>query len=115
MLTFHDNCIIIHNGKKVNINIKKGGIFLNINNILLGVECACGKTHCCDIEHVYIESGAIVRLKTLCEQNEKILIVADENTYCAAGENVEKALGDKAVKKVIFPGKTVLIPNENAI
>ena len=88
---------------------------MNINDILLGVECVCGKTHCCDIEHVYIEKGAIVRLETLCEQNEKILIVADENTYSAAGKNVENALGDKAVKKVIFSGKTVLIPNEKAI
>ena len=88
---------------------------MNINNILHGVECACGKTHCCDVEHVYIERGAIARLETLCEQNKKILIVADENTYSAAGKNVENVLGDKTVKKVIFPGKTVLIPNEKAI
>lgn len=83
--------------------------------MLLGVECSCGKTHHCDIEYVYIESGAISRLKRLCEQKEKILIVADENTYSAAGEKVEKVLCDKAVKKVIFSGKTVLIPDETAI
>ncbi len=88
---------------------------MDINNILLGLECSCGKTHYCDIEYVYIESGAISRLKTLCEQKEKILIVADENTYSAAGEKVENILNDKIVKKVIFSGKTVLIPDENAI
>ncbi len=88
---------------------------MDINNILHGVECACGKTHHCDIEYVYIEVGAIARLKKLCEQNENILMVADENTYSAAGEYVEKALCRKTVKKVIFPGKTVLIPNEKAV
>ena len=88
---------------------------MNINNLLCGVECSCGKTHHCDIETVYIESGAIARLEKLCEQNETILIVADENTYSAAGESVEKALSHKLIKKIIFPGTTVLIPNENAI
>lgn len=88
---------------------------MDINSILQGVDCSCGKTHCCDIEYVYIERGAISRLKMLCEQKEKILIVADENTYSAAGEKVENILSDKMVKKVIFSGKTVLIPNETAI
>lgn len=88
---------------------------MDINNILHGVECSCGKTHCCDIEYVYIETDAIARLEKLCEQNENILMVADENTYSAAGGKVEKVLIDKAIKKVIFSGKTVLIPDEAAI
>lgn len=88
---------------------------MDINNILLGVECACGKSHCCDIEHVFIESGAITKLEELCAQNKEILIVADENTYAVAGKKVEDTLGNKNVKKVIFSGKTVLIPNEAAI
>lgn len=88
---------------------------MDINSILDGVECSCGKTHYCDIECVYIESGAISRLKELCKQKENILIVADENTYFAAGGKVEEVLGEKAVKKVIFSGKTVLIPDEVAI
>lgn len=90
-------------------------MFLDINKILRGGKCSCGKTHSCDIEYVYIENGAISRLKTLCEQKENILIVADENTFCAAGEKVEKALCGKNVNKVIFSGKTVLIPDEIAI
>lgn len=88
---------------------------MDINNILHGVECICGKTHYCDIEYVYIEAGAIARLEKLCEQNENILIVADENTYSAAGEYVERALCRKTVKKVIFSGAIVLIPDEKAI
>ena len=88
---------------------------MDINNILHGVECACGKMHRCDIEYVYIEAGAIARLEKLCEKNENILIVADENTYSAAGEKVEDILSGKAIKRVIFSGKTVLIPDEVAI
>ncbi len=88
---------------------------MDINNILRGVTCTCGKTHHCDIEYVYIEKGAIARLQELCKQTENILIVADDNTYTAAGEKVEKALDGKTVKKVFFSGKTVLIPNEDAV
>ncbi len=88
---------------------------MNINSILQGVNCSCGKTHCCDIEYVYIENGAISRLKDLCEKKTNILIVADENTFLAAGEKAEKVLWNKNVKKVIFSGKSVLIPNEEAI
>ena len=88
---------------------------MDINEILRGVDCACGKRHECDIEHVYIENGAISKLKELCEKYEKILIVADENTYGAAGDKVIATLSDKIKKEVIFSGKTILIPDEVAI
>jgi len=89
---------------------------MDINEILKGVSCTkCGKFHTCPIEYVYIESGAISRLTELCAPYEKILVVADENTYGAAGEKAEKALCGKNVEKIIFTGKQVLIPNEDAI
>ena len=88
---------------------------MDINKILKGVECSCGKTHTCDIEYVYIEEGAISRFTEICAQYSNILLVADENTYGAAGEKVEKALADKKITKVVFSGKTVLIPDEKAI
>ena len=88
---------------------------MNINEILRGVDCTCGRHHECDIEHVYIEKGAISRLESLCEKYEKILIVADENTYAAAGETTEDVLRSKVAGRVIFSGKTVLIPDETAI
>ena len=89
---------------------------MDINEILKGVKCsACGKTHLCPIEHVYIESGATKRLSDICAQYNKILIVADENTYNAAASGVIDALGNKIASKKIFSGKTVLIPNEEAI
>lgn len=88
---------------------------MDINSILKGTDCDCGKRHECDIEYVFIESGAINKLVGLCEKYAEILLVADENTYLAAGERVEKILESKIAEKVIFSGKTVLIPNEDAI
>ena len=88
---------------------------MDINSILQGIECSCGKKHYCDIEYVYIEKGAIERLRDICGKYNSVLIVSDENTYGAAGMQTEKALGDKISKKIIFDGKTILIPNEKAI
>lgn len=88
---------------------------MDINEILNGVKCNCGKEHSCSIEKIYIEKDAVIRLKELTKGYNNILLVADENTYKAAGEKVENALTDKMVKKVVFSGETILIPNENAI
>lgn len=89
---------------------------MDINEILKGVNCsACGKNHTCPIKYVYVENGAISHLDEISKEYKKILIVADENTYKAAGDKVKKALYDKETKSVIFPGETVLIPNEDAI
>lgn len=88
---------------------------MDINEILSGVECSCGKHHTCSIEKVYIEKGAAARLTELCADYKRVIIVADENTYAAGGERVMAALSDKEAVKVIFDGKTVLIPDERAI
>lgn len=88
---------------------------MEINELLLGVDCECGKHHTCDIKKVYIEHGATARLTELCGGYNNILLVADENTYRAAGERTEKYISDKNIKSVIFSGDTVLIPDERAI
>ena len=88
---------------------------MDINGILKGVECACGKTHSCNIEYVYIEKNAVDRMTEICKDYNNILIVADENTFSAAGISVEKVLEKKSIKKVIFEGQKVLIPDEIAI
>lgn len=87
---------------------------MNINQLLKGVKCSCGKTHTCDIKYVYIEENAITRLKEICFENYDILIVADQNTYGAAGESTVNALVGKNIKKVIF-GEEILVPNEEAV
>ncbi|MBQ7595640.1 MAG: sn-glycerol-1-phosphate dehydrogenase, partial [Clostridia bacterium] len=88
---------------------------MNINKLLQGFDCPCGKRHTCDIEAVYIEKGAVSHLKNLCAEADKILLAADENTFAAAGELVLNALSGKKTEKVIFSGKTLLIPDEKAV
>lgn len=88
---------------------------MEINELLQGIDCACGRHHRCDIRYIAIGSNAIDRLGDMVKEYNRILLVADENTYAAAGEKTENALTEKKLNKVIFSGKTVLIPNENAI
>ena len=88
---------------------------MDMNSLLGGVTCSCGKTHTCDIQYVYIEKGAAKRLRNLCCERRTILLVADENTFAVAGEKTLAELQDKQIKQVIFDGKEVLVPNEEAI
>ncbi len=88
---------------------------MNIQELLKGVDCACGKHHACDIGYVAIERGAIGHLKELCEGKQNVLVVADENTYKAAGQQTMTALAEKTVRSVIFSGADILIPNEEAV
>lgn len=88
---------------------------MNINKLLEGVHCACGKHHTCAIDKVYIGQGALSQFGELCRDYKSILIVADENTYKAAGEKTEGAVSEKIKDRVIFTGSEVLIPDERAI
>ena len=45
---------------------------MDINKLLSGVECSCGKVHTCDINYVYIEKGAISYLKEICKNYKNI-------------------------------------------
>ncbi len=87
---------------------------MDINKLLQGVDCKCGKTHTCAIKKVYIESDATKRLEELCKGYKKALFVADENTFATCGEDAIKNV-KIPFEKVIFSGKTLLIPNENAV
>ena len=58
---------------------------MDIQALLKGVDCNCGRKHTCDIEYCYIEENACKRLTELCKDYNKILIVADENTFNAIG------------------------------
>ena len=88
---------------------------MDINRLLNPMECSCGRTHRCDIQFVSIKKGAIGVLGEITTDYHTILLVADENTYQAAGEKTVAALRGKQLRKVIFSGKTVLIPDEKAI
>ena len=88
---------------------------MDINKLLRGGPCACGKHHTCDIQYVYIEPGAAARLTEICKNNRNLLLVADENTFAAAGTATVDALAGKQIRQVIFSGKEILVPNEKAI
>ncbi len=88
---------------------------MDINGLLTGIDCECGKRHDCAIKSVYIENNAIDRLKGICAQYQNILMVADQNTYAVAGQKVEQVLNDKKLTKVVFDGSKVLVPDETAI
>ena len=87
---------------------------MDINELLLGVDCSCGRHHTCPIKYVYIEKGAIARVTKICAEYKNVLLVSDENTYSAAGKETLKALSDKKITEVRF-GKEILVPNEDAI
>jgi len=87
-----------------------------INQYLSGLDCTCGRQHRCDVRFVAIEHDAITRhLARQCNDFQKILLVADENTFGAAGAKVEAALKGKTCSKLIFDGSSFLIPNETAV
>ena len=88
---------------------------MDINAMLKGVHCSCGRHHVCDIKFVSIKKGAICALTDITKAYRSILLVADENTYGVAGEKTVEALAGKQIRKVIFSGETVLIPDEKAI
>lgn len=88
---------------------------MDIDTLLKGVNCECGKFHKCDIEKVYVGKNSIEELKKATSNYGSLLIVADQNTYNATKEKLEKAFENKKTKKVVFSGDKVLIPNEDAI
>jgi hypothetical protein len=70
---------------------------MNINEILKGLDCKCGKRHDCDIKYVYVERGAAEHLREITKNYQSILIVADGNTYSAGGLSCEEQLFEKQV------------------
>ena len=78
-------------------------------------DCECGATHNCTIKSVVIKNGALSELPTLCEDFENVLLVCDENTQRVCGHEAEDILGDKIAARIVFPGDTVLIPDEDAV
>lgn len=93
---------------------------LEINDFLKsGLQCICGKAHGISLEHVLIEKDAIKKLPSILRKLgfKKALVVADKNTYKAAGNIVEIALKEEKFeyKKFIFEPNDDLVPDENAV
>lgn len=79
------------------------------------INCVCGKKHRCDIKTVRIEQKAVSHLAEDTADYNRILLVADENTYAICGEKVKTLLGAKIETVCIHEGKEVLVPDEKSI
>ena len=84
-----------------------------------GVKCACGKIHKAGFSHVIIESGAIRRVPEVVRSYgaKKVFLLADHNTYAAAGARVEAVLreADIPVTVYLLPGEKRIEPDEHAV
>ena len=80
-----------------------------------GEKCICGRVHSCDIEKIIIKSGAIKELPGLAAGYENILLVADKNTYAAAGKETAEALGSKIKNTLVYTDEGLLVPDEYAV
>ena len=89
---------------------------MTIQQLLAGkTDCACGRSHVCPIASVIIERDACRHLPDLVAEYSRILLVADENTYAACGERVERVLGERIADRQIYPAEPLLVPDERAI
>lgn len=77
--------------------------------------CPCGKDHSLQSE-IVIESGAIGRLPAiLCARNiARVHLIADGNTYAAAGKTVAAALLAAGIRLTEYVFENGIEPDENA-
>lgn len=87
-------------------------------NISREISCSCGHTHFSGVKLIDIDQGALTRLPGHIRDlgYHKVFLVADINTWKAAGEAVSDALAKAAIpcENVILNDKEV-IPDEKAI
>ena len=85
----------------------------------LGFEkCSCGKVHDVAIDEVVVGKGVIARLPEFVEKYgaKKPFVLADKNTYAAAGEAVIGILKDKGIAYASYVFQAdALEPNEEAV
>ena len=82
------------------------------------IRCDCGKTHPFTVSHICVEKGAVARLpEYMAEfQCKKPFLLADKNTFAAAGNTVCAELGKAGIayKKYIFTTGEIE-PDEKAV
>ncbi len=79
--------------------------------------CSCSmKKHRAPLEGYDISSGAINNIPKILEKYNKVYVVADKNTYAAAGQKVEQILKDcgKHYRTLVLQGDTIL-PNAETL
>ena len=81
-------------------------------------DCDCGRTHAFSIDDIIVERGAIDRVAEVVERYgaKKVFLLADRNTYEAAGKRILEALlanGFSVSKHVFSTGE--LEPDEHTV
>lgn len=89
--------------------------YLDIDPSML---CECGKTHTASLDKIIIENGAVNKVANVIKEYgaKKAFVVADVNTFKAAGEQVVKNLESNGIaySKYVF-NDTALEPDEKAV
>ncbi len=88
---------------------------MNFQELLSGKKCSCGRAHSCSIKSVLISEDVLRELPTVLGDYERILLVADQNTYAACGKAAAALLEGRVQHSLIYQEDGVLIPNEAAI
>ncbi|WP_066645007.1 sn-glycerol-1-phosphate dehydrogenase [Christensenella timonensis] len=82
------------------------------------IACECHRTHRCGIDRIVIGEGALLELPAMIREGgyKNICMVADANTYAAAGKQAEALLAGSGIlcTKAVFP-EAELIPDEHAL
>ena len=80
--------------------------------------CDCGRAHSTLVDDVIIEKGAIIQLPNVVRRYDasKVFVLADKNTYKAAGERVCSILKENniAYSKYVYEGE-LLEPDEHGV
>lgn len=92
---------------------------LDLNSYLdREIHCSCGHTHFSGVKKVDIDQGATERLPGIIQEMgyKKVFIVADKNTWSAAGERVASELRKSGISygQVVLQDDEV-VPDEKAI
>ena len=76
------------------------------------IRCSCGRTHYSGVKHIDIGFGAATRLPALVKEYgyKKTYLIADRNTWPAAGERVAKELDSAGI-----PHEEVILDYEEAV
>ena len=90
---------------------------MDIKEMTKGIhDCPCGKDHSCPIDYVEIGVGVLPKIAEICAAYDRIVLVADQNTYRVCGKEVADILGGKVENIALFQtGDKPLIPDEDAL
>lgn len=85
----------------------------------LDYDCSCGRKHGVGIRKILIESGCIEKVAEVVRElgGTHVFLLADNNTYAAAGEKTEKLLAESGVPyhSRVFCTEKPLVPDEYAV